>query len=76
MLEDEMMKTMEKVTYESMEDFISKPKRIDWILSGWPGQIIQVVDQIIWTGKVEEAIVNVRSRGLVKYFDQQDSDVS
>lgn len=76
MLEDEMMTTMEKVTKESMEDYLHKPKRIDWIQSGWPGQVIQIVDQIIWTGKVEDAIVNVRTGALVKYLAEQDSDVS
>ena len=76
MLEDEMMTTMEKVTKESMEEYLHKPKRIDWIQSGWPGQVIQIVDQIIWTGKVEDAIVNVRTGALVKYLAEQDSDVS
>ena len=71
-----MMTTMEKVTKESMEDYLHKPKRIDWIQSGWPGQVIQIVDQIIWTGKVEDAIVNVRTGALVKYLAEQDSDVS
>jgi hypothetical protein len=71
-----MMKTMEKVTNESLEDFMQKPKRIVWIQSGWPGQVIQTVDQIIWTGQVESAILKAKEGALVSYLSDQDKDVN
>lgn len=70
-----MMNTMEKITEESLLDFKEKNKRIDWIENKWPGQIIQVVDQIIWTNRVENAILKHKENALNKYLLELEDDV-
>jgi dynein heavy chain len=51
-IESSMIKTLRKVTEDSMKD---PTKRTDWILK-WPGQIILAVNMIRWTGNSEKAI--------------------
>jgi len=73
-LEDSMRVTVKNITRESLKDFSTK-KRIDWIQANWPGQIVQVVDQIIWTNECEKAIKNHEKNGLGQYLISQDADL-
>jgi len=73
-LEDSMRLTMKNITRDSLKDFSTK-KRINWIQSNWPGQIVQVVDQIIWTNEVEKAIKNSQNDGLGEYLTRLDADL-
>ena len=68
-LEECMQKTMEKNCEESLKDFTKKP-RIEWIQAGWPGQIVQVVDQIVWTNDVENSYDSI-AKGNTKALDRQ-----
>lgn len=74
LLENSMRMTMEKITKDSLKDFSTK-KRIDWIQSKWPGQIVQVVDQIIWTFECEKGIKNSAENGLGEYIKRLDADL-
>ena len=75
LLEEEMVFTMMKVTELSLINFFKNDKRIEWIQSNWPGQVIQVVDQIVWTTRVENSILKQNDLSLTKYYNQLDSDV-
>jgi len=76
-LEASMQLTMEKNCDNSLKDFYKKP-RIDWIQFGWPGQIVQVVDQIVWTSEVEKGLDEMSkgsNKALPKYLDIMKADV-
>jgi len=74
LLEDSMRLTMKNITRNSLKDFSTK-KRIDWIQSKWPGQIVQVVDQIIWTNECEKAMKKYENNGLGEYLGRLDADL-
>ena len=70
-LESSMKMTVENLTRKSLED-IQQKKRIDWIQSNWPGQIVQTVDQIMWT---RQSIVAIKSNMLDDFLFQLDDDI-
>jgi dynein heavy chain len=74
-LEDSMRLTMEKIHKESLMDF-HKKKRIDWIQAEWPGQIVQTVDQIIWTTECENSLRNPEKGGLKQYNKRMQEDLN
>jgi hypothetical protein len=76
MLEEEMLSTMQKVIEESLEDFFKNEKRIQWIQRKWPGQVVQTVDQIVWTSRVEDSIMRQNDLTLNKYYEHLDLDVN
>lgn len=61
-LEEMMIKTMKIVAMKCREDYHEKigkgQKRLDWLQSSWPGQVIQIIDQEIWTSEVEKCIIS------------------
>jgi dynein heavy chain len=73
-LEESMRKTVEHMIKISLEDFHQK-KRIDWIKTQWPGQVVQVVDGISWTAEVERGILDSQNGGLESYLKQLDDDL-
>lgn len=75
-LEKSMRETMMNITENCLKDFINKPKRIDWIQSGWPGQIVQVVDHVIWTRETENALTAQEGDALAEYIQRVDNDLN
>ena len=72
-LEQSMIQTMKKLAKNALYD-LDKKKRIDWIKDmEWPGQMIQIVDQIYWTGGVESGIVDNK---LKEFLDRLELELS
>jgi hypothetical protein len=72
-----MQHTMERNCENSLKDFYKKP-RIEWIQHGWPGQIVQVVDQIVWTSEIEKGLEEMskgNNKEIPKYLDTMKADV-
>ena len=72
-LEESMRETMRQLSRKSLDD-LDKKKRIDWIKDmEWPGQLIQIIDQVIWTNGVENGILENK---LKEFLDQLDLELS
>ena len=69
-IEKTMYKTIKDITKKSYKEYF-QIKRTDWIRN-WPSMVILVVDQIIWTHGVEEAIKN---NSLSKYEKELTSEI-
>ena len=73
MLEQSMIETMKKLSNDALVDLGTK-KRIDWIKEmHWPGQLIQIIDQIVWTQGVESGIMDNK---LKEFLDKLDLELS
>ena len=56
MPEQSMIETMKKLSEDALDD-LEKKKRIDWIKEmHWPGQLIQIIDQVILTQGIDSGI--------------------
>jgi dynein heavy chain len=76
-LEESMRKTMEAITKDCLQDFYTRPKRINWIQEGhWPGQIVQIIDQIAWTRETETALLSSEPDALNEYIKKVKDDLS
>lgn len=77
-LEDEMIKTLKIISYNCREDFCEKlklnKKRIDWLQSNWPGQIVQIIDQEVWTSEVEKSIIS-SEKEISNYLSRLNSEL-
>ena len=73
-LEESMLKTIEARILESHEDF-GKKKRIEWIKSNWPGQVVHVVDYLYWTNEVTQALTDHQENSLRNFLHKQDDDL-
>ena len=72
-LEQSMIATMKKLAKDALFD-LDKKKRIDWIKDmEWPGQLIQIIDQVVWTNGVETGIVENK---LKDYLDKLGTELS
>jgi dynein heavy chain len=75
-LEDSMRKTMEASIKDCLADFYNRPKRINWIQEGhWPGQIVQIIDQIVWTRETETALLSGEPEALNEYIKKVKDDL-
>lgn len=77
-LEQMMIKTMKMISMNCRNDYIntikSGKKRIDWLQTNWPGQVIQIIDQEIWTSEVEKSIV-ASEEDINNYLKQLNEDL-
>ena len=73
MLEQSMIETMKKLSNDALKD-LEKKRRIDWIKEmHWPGQLIQIIDQVVWTQGVENGIMENK---LKEFLDKLDVELS
>jgi dynein heavy chain len=72
-LEESMRETMKTLSRKCLDD-LDKKKRIDWIKDmEWPGQLVQIIDQVIWTNGVENGIMESK---LSEFLEQLDLELS
>ena len=72
-LEESMRETMKTLSRKCLDD-LDKKKRIDWIKDmEWPGQLVQIIDQVVWTNGVENGIMESK---LKEFLDQLDLELS
>ena len=75
MLEQSMIETMKKLSNDALDD-LGKKKRIDWIKEmHWPGQLIQIIDQVIWTQGVESGILENKLKDFLDKLEVELSEV-
>ena len=74
-LEESMRNTMKALSKKSLED-LNKKRRIDWIKDmEWPGQLVQVIDQVVWTQGVEGGLLNANLPDFLKKLDGELAEV-
>lgn len=74
-LEESMRNTMKTLSKKALED-LDKKKRIDWIKDmEWPGQLVQVIDQVVWTQGVEYGVLEGKLQEFLSKLDLELSEV-
>lgn len=77
-LSDDMVKTMKVISNNCRNDYFEKlkngKKRLDWLLTNWPGQIVQTIDQEIWTKEVEKSIV-ASEEEINEYYNELQNNL-
>ena len=75
LLEESMRNTMKDLSRKCLDD-LSKKKRIDWIKDmEWPGQLVQIIDQISWTSGVENGVINNTLQDFFNVLTDELQDV-
>ena len=65
---------MKKLSNDALVDLGTK-KRIDWIKEmHWPGQLIQIIDQVVWTKGVESGIMDNKLKEFRDSISGNDKD--
>eukprot|EP01022_Parablepharisma_sp_SALTPOND_P028312 TRINITY_DN70784_c2_g1_i1.p1 TRINITY_DN70784_c2_g1~~TRINITY_DN70784_c2_g1_i1.p1 ORF type:complete len:4393 (-),score=612.94 TRINITY_DN70784_c2_g1_i1:3426-16604(-) len=76
------LKDLEKVVFETLKDLCKRAikdyaanPRAKWITS-WPGQIVLLVNQIMWTSSVEAALHDSRIKTMEQYEDKLKAQIN